>query len=99
VNATGFWAQAGYNFTKELSAWFFYGNQKPKTAEAVAAKLTKLENTTMNASVIYRDGGYAVGAEWINFKTKMNGALFLPTPGPDANVEANQYLLTANYFF
>jgi hypothetical protein len=105
VNASGYWAQAGYNLTKELSVWAFYGNQKPKEDEARAAKLTKLENTTTNVQLIYRDGGYAIGAEWTNFQTKMNGQQFFianaaaPATTPDQTAKANQYLLTANYFF
>jgi hypothetical protein len=104
VNAFGYWVQGGYNITKELGVWAFYGNQKPNTSEARAAKLTKLENTTTNISVIYREGGYAVGAEWVGFQTKLNGSQFFangaasPTAA-DQTAKSNQYLLTANYFF
>ncbi len=98
VSAWGFWAQAGLNFTKELSLWAFYGMQKPKQDEAKTAEFARLQNNVANVFLQYRDGGYAIAAEWINFKTKTatyaSGAFV-----SSENFKTNQYMLTANYFF
>jgi len=99
VSAWGYWAQAGFNFTKELSAWAFYGQQKPDEADAKAAQMARLENKTTNVILQYRDGGYGVSAEWINFKT--TNATYDGTGAFTASDEAsvNQYIATATYFF
>ena len=98
VKAWGFWGQAGLNFTKELSLWGFYGMQKPDRAEAKAASFKFLQNNVANVMLQYRDGGYAVSGEWINFKTKVatyaSGAF-----ASSLDVTTNQYMFTANYFF
>jgi hypothetical protein len=100
VSVWGWWAQAGYNVTKELSAWALFGQQKPDEQDAKAAQMARLENQTTNVILQYRDGGYGVSAEWVNFKTTNatydagTGAF---TGSSDANV--NQYIATATYFF
>jgi hypothetical protein len=95
VSTFGFWAQAGFNLTKELSVWALYGEQKPNEDDAKAAGFTRLKNDTMNAQVIYRDGGYGLSAEWINFKTKMRAA----ATAPYEDEKANQFMASATYFF
>ncbi len=98
VKSWGFWAQAGVNFTKQISLWGLYGMQKPDQAEAKAAQFARLENQTIDVFAQYRDGGYAIAAEWINFKTKTAtyaSHVFVSSE----NFKTNQYMLTANYFF
>jgi hypothetical protein len=98
VTAWGIWGQAGYNLTKEFSLWGLYGVQKPDEADAKAAGFTRLKNETINVQANYRDGGYAIGAEWTYFKTKTatyTGGAF----ASDTNLKANQYMVTGNYFF
>ena len=98
VSTTGYWAQAGYNLTKEFSLWGFYGNQKPDRGDAERAGLANIENTTTNVLAMYRDGGYGLSGESINFSTKKatyTGGLISST----RDSTANQYMLTANYFF
>jgi hypothetical protein len=100
VSAWGFWAQAGFNVTKELSLWALYGEQKPDEADAKAARFARLDNKTTNVILQYRDGGYGVSAEWINFKTE--NATYDPAPGGftgSAEASVNQYIATATYFF
>ncbi len=98
VKAWGFWGQLGVNLTKEFSLWGFYGMQKPDQAEAKLARFTRLQNNVGNVMAVYRDGGYAISAEWINFKTKTTtytgGVASTPL-----DVTNNQYMVTANYFF
>jgi hypothetical protein len=107
VQTVGYWAQAGVAVDK-LSLWGLYGNQKPdKTDKGRGSSVNdRIENTTMNVILMYRDGGYGISAEWINFKTTYATAFSSATVGDDArritatqDVKADQYLVTANYFF
>ena len=100
VAAWGAWGQAGFNVTKEFSLWGLYGVQEPDEKDAKAARFARLKNETINVQANYRDGGYAIGAEWTNFKTKT--ATYAAAPGgflSSEDVKANQYMITANYFF
>jgi hypothetical protein len=98
VSTTGYWAQVGYNLTKEFSLWAFYGNQKVDAADATKIALPQRENTTMNFQAMYRDGGFGTALEYIDFKTKygtyVGGALTATT-----ETKANQIMLTGTYFF
>jgi len=100
VSSTGFWVQAGFNFTKELSLWGFYGQQEPDQADAKTLQMARLKNTTMNGILQYRDGGYGLSAEYLAFKTK--NAAYDGTTGAfvsSTDVDASQIILTATYFF
>ncbi len=99
VKAWGFWGQAGLNFTKELSLWGFYGMQKPDQDQAKLAVFKYLQNNVANVMLQYRDGGYAVSGEWINFKTKVATYDTAKAFASSLDVTTNQYMLTANYFF
>jgi hypothetical protein len=110
VSAYGFWVQGGFNLTKEFSVLGLYGMQKLDDGDVkttgvfgsgtTAAPVTtaRLKNETINVQAIYRDGGYAIGGEWTNFKTKV-GAYNAGVFTSDDDVKANQYMITANYFF
>jgi hypothetical protein len=109
----GYWAQAGLSFTKELSLWGFYGQQKVDEkkvvrsfgAAAATASGTAFENATTNVILMYRDGGYGISAEWIGFQTKygLTSDQAGAEPGTKfvtkRTAESNQYMVTANYFF
>jgi hypothetical protein len=108
----GYWAQAGLNFTKELSLWGFYGEQRMDQKKLVrsfnttAPGATAYENATTNVIAMYRDGGYGLSAEWINFATKYGTGFDVAagtTPGTkfatNRTSRADQYMVTANYFF
>lgn len=97
VKAWGFWSQLGVNLTKEFSLWGFYGMQKLDQDQAKAAKFARLQNNVSNVMAVYREGGYAVSAEWLNFKTKT--ATYTGAVASTLDVTNNQYMLTANYFF
>ena len=98
VASTGYWAQLGYNITKEFSLWAFYGEQKPKEADAILAAETRLGNKTTNVIAMYRDGGYGFSGEWIHFEDKV-GTIAGGKVASSLNVNSNQYMLSANYFF
>ncbi len=100
VNSWGAWAQAGLNLTKELSAWAFYGLQKVDDDQAKKANFKLLRNSTTDLALQYREGGYGVAAEWIQFRTK--NATYTGTPAAFTDAKTligNQYIATANYFF
>jgi hypothetical protein len=108
VNSSGWWAQAGLNFTKEFSFWGFYGMQEIDHKDFVRSSVTpgvaaRYANATTNLIAMYRDGGYGLSLEWINFKTKvatkMNTAPDALTITDHRISESNQFMATANYFF
>jgi hypothetical protein len=98
VSTTGYWAQLGYNVTKEFSLWALYGNQKPDAADATASSAARRENTTMNFQAMYRDGGFGASVEYVDFKTTYGtyagGALTATT-----DAKASQMMFTGTYFF
>lgn len=95
VHEYGFWGQIGLNFTKELSLWAFGGAEVPNRPDAIAAKFTRLQNVTTSALLQYRDGGYAMGLEWVHFHTTT-----APAAGfTDTAIDGNQFLFTGLYFF
>jgi hypothetical protein len=109
VATTGYWAQAGLNLTKEFSVWGFYGDQAINKTDFATAKFNvagtapaAYENTTTNVLAMYREGGFGVSAEWINFQTKYATAGGTSAAAPitaSQTVKSDQYMLTANYFF
>jgi hypothetical protein len=97
VHEMGGWAQLGLNFTKQLSAWGMIGTAMPNRADAINAGLTRLQNVTTAALLQYRDGGFAVGAEWFHFHTTYTQAT--GTTQADTALDGNQFFLTGMYFF
>jgi hypothetical protein len=104
VNVIGWWGQLGVGYDK-WSVWGFYGNQKPDETDMGRASAAngRIENTTTNVILMYRDGGYGISAEWINFKTKyaltFNGTGDARRIATTQEAKADQFILTANYFF
>ncbi len=104
VETIGWWGQAGLGFDK-FSVWALYGDQKPNRTDAGRAAATggRLENKTKNVIAMYRDGGYGLSAEWINFKTTnavtFTGAGDARRVDTTSESKADQFMLTANYFF
>ncbi len=108
VSTMGWWAQAGFNISKELSLWAFYGDQQIDKTDFVRAGYmtganapSAYENTTTNISAIYRDGGYGLAFEWIDFSTKYATTVDAATNTITGNrtAKSNQYMATATYFF
>jgi hypothetical protein len=113
INTMGYWAQAGFNLTKELSVWGLYGQQKIDEKDLVrsfagvqpTAAIT-FENATTNVILMYREGGYGLSAEWINFSTEL-GSATNATSATDLGskftttrtARSDQFMFTANYFF
>lgn len=100
VETMGYWAQLGFNLTKEFSLWGLYGAQKIDETDFRVAGFgsgSAYENATTNVIAMYRDGGMGLSAEWINFATKYATAAD-PKAG-NRTAKSDQYMLTATYFF
>lgn len=101
VATMGYWAQLGVGLTKEFSVWALYGAQETDEAD-VAKSFTAArayKNQTTNIMAMYRTAGYGVSAEWINFKTTYATAATSTTTVTDRETKADQFMVTANYFF
>lgn len=104
VATMGWWAQAGFNLTKEFSLWAFYGMQSMDKTDFVRAGYganSAYENATTNVIAMYRDGGYGLSVEWINFNTKYSTTVDTATNTiiDNHSSKSDQYMFTANYFF
>jgi hypothetical protein len=106
IRSQGYWAQLGLNLSKELSLWGFYGNQAIDEKDFVRSRGTpgaaaRYDNTTTNVIAMYRDGGYGLSVEWIEFATK-NALAYDDTNLKITNhrtAHSDQFMFTANYFF
>ncbi len=100
LNSMGYWAQVGFNLTKEFSLWGLYGQQSLDKGDFLKAGVgagAAYENATTNVIAMYRDGGLGLSAEWINFQTKYATAAD-PKAG-NRTAKSDQYMLTGTYFF
>jgi predicted porin len=97
IQEIGGWAQAGFNFTPELSVWGLAGTSKPSNSDVIAAGGTRLQNTVVSGMLRYQEGGYAIGLEYAHWHTRTT----VPVPGiaPDGNLDGNQLMLSGFYFF
>jgi hypothetical protein len=99
VQTIGWWGQAGVAMDK-LSLWVLYGNQKPDKTDAGRAQMGRIENTTTNVIAMYRDGGYGLSAEWVNFKTvnavTFSGAGDASRVATTRESKSDQFIVTAN---
>jgi hypothetical protein len=64
--------------------------------EAITAGFTRLQQVVGSGLLQYRDGGYAIGLEYVHFQTRVRGGAAAALQG---EVKANQYFLTGNYYF
>jgi hypothetical protein len=95
VSTVGYWVQAGYNITPKFSLWALFGAQAPDEDAAKDAGMTRLDNQTINAILMYRDGGMGFSAEWVGFTTTN----YDPVADTESEDQASTVMLTATYFF
>jgi hypothetical protein len=98
VSGWGAWGQLGVSITKELAIWGFYGIDAPNQDEARAAGFTRLRNMQIAGMVSYRDGPYAIAAEFLHVLTDTS----VPTmadPKATTSVDGNQPSASVIYFF
>jgi hypothetical protein len=77
----GGWTQAGYAFSRGISAWFFYGIDNPDDADIRAIIPTpadqpglrqrgaRLQNQRYTGMLRYTSGPYQIGLEWLRAET------------------------------
>lgn len=106
----GFWAQAGFFATKELSVWAIYGMSAADTKDlqnwinragtdlTVANTGIRKDNTLYGGMVRYMDGGYAVAVEYYGYTTKYLLGNLANDRGTEST-SAYQILLSGGYFF
>ena len=107
VSGFGAWAQLGFGITKNLSAWGFFGIDKPDEAKAMAAFPTnaRLQNMQLAAQIAYTDGPIQIAAEFVYVATKNlvvvppNPATMAPGGSTMNTYSASQPVVTMNYNF
>jgi hypothetical protein len=91
----GAWGQVGFNFTPELSLWYMMGaSAVVDWAYAEAQAIARLRNVDNVLMLQYREGGFGIGLEYVNFFTTVRAS----ATSHDVT-RANQYALTGNYYF
>lgn len=102
VHEYGGYAQAGFNFTKELSLFGFIGTDKIDGDDAVAANFAVLQNTVTSFLLQYRNAGYAVGLEYEHYVTQTRdpgSPTAARNPALDGRQDGNKLSFNAVYFF
>ncbi len=110
VSGFGAWGQAGYAFGGHWSVWGFLGVDRPDWEDAAwafgattAATAARVRNVNSAAMLAWRDGPVVFGLEWLHsfttygYGTPVAGGA--PTSVTTFARNANQVLLTADYFF
>ncbi len=91
----GAWGQLGFNFTPEMSIWYMIGSSQVLDWNyAMAQNITRLRNVDNVLMLMYREGGFGMGLEYVNFFTTVRA-----TATTHDVARANQYALTGNYYF
>ncbi|MHB1616229.1 MAG: hypothetical protein ACYCUX_03040 [Metallibacterium sp.] len=98
IKETGGWLQVGYNLTPHWSANAFYAYGKPNTHDVITwmghGSSGYLENRQAVASLLYNDGPYGLGIEWLH------DWLNYTTTGLNRNsISGNQMNFSAIYHF
>lgn len=110
IGDVGYWAQLGFNATKEFSIWALYGASSADKKDlqnwlnAGGTRLTEAntairkDNQVFGGLVKYQDGGYAFGLEYYAYSTKYllgNNQFDDGTKG----TSAYQIIASGAYFF
>lgn len=80
IKSWGLWGQAGYNFNKNWSGYLFVGYEKPKKADVLAAKATRIKDEMFAPSIMYNMGPYGFNLEWLHNRVT-TGATEVKTKG------------------
>jgi hypothetical protein len=111
VSGFGLWGQLGYDLGAKFSVWGFMGVDSPDWEDAAwafggttAGTAARVRNVNTAAMLAWRDGPVVIGLEWLHsFTTYGYGTPPAAGQPPDRVTtfarNANQYMLTADYFF
>jgi hypothetical protein len=97
VKESGGWVQLGYNVTNEWSVWAIAGTSRPNLGDAAMSGQSRLQDNVAGGMIKYQTGGFAVGPE-VYHVVDLNKAA-AGSGAPDGVIDANQYMLSANYYF
>jgi hypothetical protein len=97
VHGLGGWIQAGYNVSKEFSAWLGTGIDAPASSydEFIRSGFGRIQNNIGALMLRYADGPYACGVEWFHWWTKVRTA----SAATSGTAEGNQLIFSAHYSF
>jgi len=72
IGGWGAWAQAGFDFTKRVGLWAFYGIDDPNDDDvrASGAGNDRLGSWLVSPMLRYKAGPYSLGLEWLHNRTK-----------------------------
>jgi hypothetical protein len=72
IEGWGAWAQAGFDFTKRVGLWAFYGIDDPNDDDvrASGAGNDRLGSWLVSPMLRYKAGPYSLGLEWLYNRTK-----------------------------
>jgi len=110
VSGYGVWGQVGFALGGPFSVWAFMGVDNPDWEDAAwafggttPATAARVRNVNSAAMLAWRDGPVVIGLEWLHSFTTYGygtpGAGTAPTRVTTFARNANQYMLTADYFF
>ncbi|HEU4384973.1 MAG TPA: hypothetical protein VFR85_15935 [Anaeromyxobacteraceae bacterium] len=112
VTSYGVWGQVGYAFGGPWSLWGMMGFENPDWKDAVWAFQTannpggaaRVRNVNSAAMLAWREGSVVLGLEWLHSFTTYGYGALPAAGGPPPTIttysrNANQYMLTADYFF
>ena len=110
IGELGYYAELGVNIIKEISIWGIYGassldkNDLQNWANLAGANLTvatttlKSDNQLFGGMFRVMDGGYALAAEYYQYKTKYLLGTRAAPAGTDST-SAYQFIVSGGYFF
>jgi len=96
ISSKGGWIQGSYKFNPNWAAHLFYGMDDPDDDDVVAAGQSRLKNEQVAASVMYSNGPYVLGVEWLNASLEAVGP---STEFDTVDIDGNQLSFSVWYKF
>ena len=98
IRGWGGWAQAGWQFTPQVSGWALIGTDDPADDDVRRAVEhdARLRNVTSSLALRYSIGCYTIASEWLTSRTTWVTG---PTTGPAATHAGRQLALSVLYQF
>jgi len=101
----GGWGELGYEmpFLKSLSIWGVGGTSRPKQGDIMSNGGGRLSSTVVGGMIRYQEKGFTFGPEFYHVMTKDIQADGTGAPSgagaPDGEIDVNQFMMSAMYFF
>ena len=94
IASWGAWIQPGLNFNKKWSGYIFFGEEKPKKEDVIAAKATRIKNAMIVPSIMYNNGPYGINIEWLHDTLTTTTAA-----GVETDTKGDQFAISAIFKF